>query len=105
MPLFAAFLGALFGKLVDWLGSFATKKAAAYAALTATTVGAFAVVVAVLTATINGLAVSMPEIVGQIAGWVLPGNITVCIAAEISVRLALSAYEWHRDTVRAAAAA
>ena len=103
MPLLAAFIGALFGKFCDWLGSFLTKKAANYVAMSVTLAAAIAAVWVALSGVIAALISSVPPQVVIAVGWFAIPNLDQCIAARVGTEIALAGYRWHRETIRAAA--
>lgn len=99
MPALAAFLGALFGKITEWIGTYLTKRAANYVALIVTLGAAVAVCWATIAALLSGLAMALPEPVVVAASWIMPSNVDACVSARIATEVALAGYRWHRQAV------
>lgn len=104
MPLLAAFIGSLFTKIVEWIGTYLTKRAANYVAMTVTLAAAIGAVYVTIQALVAGIVASVPAEVIIGASWFVPAIVDDCIAARVGSEIAIAGYRWHRDTVRAAAA-
>jgi len=105
MPLLAAFLGVLWGKLVVLLGLYFTKKAAA---ITATAAALFSLVTVAYTA-ISGLAAGLVGSLpagGALGIWLfVPDNAGACVTACIAADAACALYRLNREYLRLAAVA
>lgn len=95
IPWLAAFLGALFGKLVEWFFQWVSKRALIVAGAIAGFVTVTAVFVAGIEAAINGLSVISPPWFAQACSLIVPSNYSQCMGAIVSAHLLRWAYVWH----------
>ncbi|MGH8519246.1 MAG: DUF5455 family protein [Panacagrimonas sp.] len=104
MPLLAAFIGSLFSTFVTWLGTYLTKRAANYIAMTVTLAASVGIAWLAVSASLAALILAVPAELVTASGWFLPTNLDDCLAARVGCEVAIAGYRWHRDTVRASAA-
>ena len=105
MPLLAAFIGNLFSGLIAWLGAYFTKRTANYIALVGLTAAAAGAMWLGVTSLLSALVATLPSFMLTPLTWLVPSNFDDCVAVYFGAEIICAGYRWHRDTVRAAAAA
>lgn len=105
MPILAAFVATLFGNFVAWLGAYFTKRTANYLVLVGLTAAAAAAMWTAATALLSACAALLPSFMTVPLTWLVPSNFDECLVAYLTTEVICAGYRWHRDTVRASAAA
>ena len=98
LPWLAAFIGSILSGLISFFARYFSKKwavlAAVIVAITATTVTFIAL--------IEGLMAGITTAAPSMAGWglLLPDNLSACVAAYITARIAKWVYYWHTTVIQ-----
>lgn len=98
MPIFAAFVLALFTSLVAFLVEFVTKKILVIAAIIAAMVLAAAAFAAVISYSLSQLSFDAPVFL-SVGLSLLPSNTDVCISIIVTVKIAAWAHSWYLKTL------
>lgn len=95
MPWLAAVLGGLFTKLVEFFGSYLTKRLAIIVAVLAAITTVVTGFLAAIRMAIESISVITPPFLNDVAGLVIPENVPVLISILISARITRWAYDWN----------
>jgi len=90
MPILAAFLGTLFGGLVEFFVKYFSKSVALKLAFATLMVGGVTAAVAVLEGLVTALQVSMPPDLAQAFATILPSNTQACLSAVLATEAVCS---------------
>lgn len=88
MGAIASFIAALFGNIIGWFAALMGKKVSAALIAVGLIVTLTTAFWALIKTLIDGIAVAAPTELTIAASWVIPDNVSICLSAVISAKIA-----------------
>lgn len=99
MPLLAAFLGSIFGKILDLFMKYFTRRVAMLPAVVVAITALTATLFISFMGLISAVEVALPPELVAVSG-IFPPNMTACLSAVSSARLLKWVYDWNNNFIQ-----